>query len=272
VLVLVLAHSGSGGARVRKEFGTQLITREAQSGQVRVVGMADDDPVQAERDARGPITIEETFHESAIDTVPDANALPFFSAPVEADIERGEPTRAAWERAHGDFEVYPPPVQRRHLIAALGASLLFGAFAGCSCSSGDGEATAEDPSLIAGRVWFEKKPERAEELVHHLFVAKRPARGAFIRASAYQVNLEIFEYERDKQKVRLVFPQDARKKAFDFKITSCDVDDFELCLELSDNPWSGPKKYYAMREADADALPGDLGERARKIVAAVDDE
>jgi len=121
--------------------------------------------------------------------------------------------------------------------------------------------------MLAGRVWFEKKPERAEDLVHHLFVAKRPARGVFARASAYQATLELFEYERDKDKVRLVFPQDARKKAFDFKITSCDHDDFELCLELSDNPWSGPKKYYAMRETDADALAPDLAVRARKVIA-----
>lgn len=163
---------------------------------------------------------------------------------------------------------YPPGVQRRQLIAALGLTVVVGAFAGCSCSEGD--TAAEDPSMLAGRVWFEKKPERPEDLIHHLFVAKRPARGVFARASAYQVNLEIFEYERDKEKVRLVFPQDARKKAFDFKITACDVDEFELCLELSDNPWSGPKKYYAMREAEADDLGGELGERARKIVAAAE--
>jgi hypothetical protein len=133
-----------------------------------------------------------------------------------------------------------------------------------------GSAEAEDPGLLAGRVWFEKRPERADEHIQVFFAAKRPARGAFARASSYEGKYELFEYERDKGKVKLVFPQTGRKAGFDFTIVACDVDPFDLCLELTENPWSGPKKYYGIKETDTDDLPPELAAAAKRAIAAAE--
>lgn len=139
---------------------------------------------------------------------------------------------------------------------ALGTTLVVG----CGEPSG-----AADPELLTGRLWSERKPANAKDRVHQLMVLKRPARGLFSRSSAYELHLELFGYEREGNKLRLVFPQSDRKADLTYDIQHCDVEDFDLCLTLSKNPWPGPKKYYGVeKKSDADESVSAVRERLER--------
>jgi hypothetical protein len=117
----------------------------------------------------------------------------------------------------------------------------------CTPSSG------EDPSLLAGRVWIESKPEKPIDYVHGAFLLPRPAIGVFQRSSSYDFHFERFDYRRDGHSLALTFPQTGKTAAITFTVSACNVlPPFDLCLDLSDNPWGGPKRYYGMREQDED--------------------
>ena len=133
------------------------------------------------------------------------------------------------------------------------------------------QARAEDPSLLLDRVWIDSKPDKYTDYVHAaLFIDDIPM-GLFQKASAYHVNLEIFEFKRDGKKVKVHFPQSDKKRQFSFKVSSCDeLPPFDLCLTLSKHPWGGPKRYYGLRETENErAYLGDLRGRLEASMAGV---
>jgi hypothetical protein len=117
------------------------------------------------------------------------------------------------------------------------------------------EAQKENPSLILDRVWIDSEPKTAKDYVNAFIAISQAPIGAFQKASAYQVELEIFEFERNGNKIDLVFPQTDTKKRFRYKVESCnDLPPFDLCLRLNKNPWhKGPKTYYSMRDGHGNA-------------------
>jgi hypothetical protein len=122
------------------------------------------------------------------------------------------------------------------------------AAAGCSSRTGD-----EDPALLIGRVWFETKPQQATDYVHGAYLLPRPSIGLFHRSSAYDFHFERFDYKRDGQKLALTFPQSGKKAEVGFTIKACtELPPFDLCLDLAENPWGGPRRYYATRQQDED--------------------
>ncbi len=124
----------------------------------------------------------------------------------------------------------------------------------------DRQARAEDPSLLLDRVWIDSKPDKYTDYVHAaLFIDDIPM-GLFQKASAYHVILEIFEFKRSDNKVKVHFPQSDKKRQFSYRITSCDeLPPFDLCLHINKHPWGGPKRYYGVRETDDErAYLGDL--------------
>jgi len=133
---------------------------------------------------------------------------------------------------------------------------------GCSSSTAD-----EDPSLLVGRVWIESKPEKPTDYTQGAYLLPRPAIGLFQRASAYDFHFERFDYKRDGKKLALTFPQSGKRAEVTFTVTACDkLPPFDLCLDLSENPWGGPRRYYGMRQQDEDdaaarALRAELGAR-----------
>jgi hypothetical protein len=133
----------------------------------------------------------------------------------------------------------------RHLLSTtLAATVLLSA--GCTPPPGK-----EDPSLLIGRVWLDSKPERPTEYVHGMFLLSRPALGLFQRASNYDFHFERFDYERDGQSLALTFPQSGKKASLMYTVSACSaLPPFDLCLDLSENPWGGPKRYYAKRHQD----------------------
>jgi len=124
-------------------------------------------------------------------------------------------------------------------------------------------ASAEDPSLLLDRVWVDSKPEKYTDYVHvALFIDYAPM-GIFQKASSYHAELELFEFKRNGNKVKLRFPQTDKTSAFSYKIWECDdLPPFDLCLALNKNPWGGPKRYYSLRDSDEEAdLLGNVRER-----------
>ena len=111
----------------------------------------------------------------------------------------------------------------------------------------------EDQSLLIGRVWVESKPEKPTDYVHGAFLLPRPAVGVFQRSSSYDFHFERFDHRRDGQTLKLTFPQTGKTAEITFTVSACHtLPPFDLCLDLSDNPWGGPKHFYGMRQQDED--------------------
>jgi hypothetical protein len=137
-----------------------------------------------------------------------------------------------------------PPFSSLVPLAALTALTLA---AGCSREEG------EDPSLLVGRVWVDSKPEKPTDYAHGMYVLPRPVVGLFLRSSQYDFHFERFDYKRDGQALKLTFPQSGKQAEVTFTVSACNtLPPFDLCLDLSTNPWGGPKRYYAKRQQDDD--------------------
>jgi len=168
--------------------------------------------------------------------------------------KRGRVHTSALARARG----LPPALPfRRHLevtmqlcrsLPLLPALAALAAVAGCTPAPG------EDPSLLLGRVWVDSTPEKPTDYVHGAFFLQRPAIGVFQRASNYDFHFERFDYKREGQGVHFTFPQSGKTADVTYKVTACtERPPFDLCLDLSANPWGGPKRLYGIRQQDEDS-------------------
>ena len=60
------------------------------------------------------------------------------------------------------------------------------------------------------------------------------------------------------------FPQSDKNREVNFRISQCDdLPPFDLCLDLSENPWGGPRRYYGL--ADPDQEQELLGARRHEL-------
>jgi hypothetical protein len=129
------------------------------------------------------------------------------------------------------------------LATLTGVTVL--ALSGCTPGRG------EDPSLLLDRVWFESQPAKPTDYVHVLFLLSYPSVGVFQRSSAYDFHFEQVDYKRSGESMKLTFPQTGKEDEVTFTVTACNaLPPFDLCLDLSGNPWGGPKRYYAKRHQD----------------------
>jgi len=134
------------------------------------------------------------------------------------------------------------------------------AMVGAGCDGGKG---ADDPALIVGRVWIDSNPQQPTDYVQALYLLPRPSIGVFQRASNYDFRFERIDYKREGQGLGVTFPQSGKHEDVTFTVTPCTtLPPFDLCLDLSANPWGGPKRYFAKRQQD------DEDERAGKAMAA----
>jgi hypothetical protein len=152
---------------------------------------------------------------------------------------------------------------RRPIPFALACASL-AVLGGCSHS------TDEDPSLLVDRVWMESRPQQPKDYLHAAYLLPQPKIGIFQRSSSYDFHFERFDYERSGKTLKLTFPQTGKKAEVTFTVTACStLPPFDLCLDLSDNPWGGPKRYYGMREQDdgdaaRQAMRAQLGPRGQR--------
>ena len=114
-----------------------------------------------------------------------------------------------------------------------------------------------DPKLILDQIWVDKDPETLKpgEYLHALALLSEKQQGAYwgavLQASSFDMHLQIFQYTRDGNGVRLKFMQEGNKAAFSYKITRvADTPTMGLRLELSKNQWGGPKKYLGPYDPD----------------------
>jgi hypothetical protein len=147
-------------------------------------------------------------------------------------------------------------VNRKWLILVILLLLVFFGWKYLTRDAATGAAAADDDlALIFDRPWFDRVPTDPEgpDYLHVFGLPGDMPMGIFLRASAYHVELEQFTYERAGKKVRVRFPQSDRKARFSYRLRECDdLPPFDLCLELSKNPWSGPTRYYSSREGSFD--------------------
>ncbi len=134
-------------------------------------------------------------------------------------------------------------------VAALAATA-----AGISALRG-ADAAAGNPRLVLNRVWFDQYPDkRTDEIAIWIFLAG--GIGIQEKGSAYRATTDIFEFERQGDKLALTFLHDRKSAETRFTITACDdKPPFDLCLDFADSP-RGPKRWYGF---------GDEDEMARRV-------
>jgi hypothetical protein len=133
-----------------------------------------------------------------------------------------------------------------------------------------GSAKDEDPALLFNRIWMETNPANPTDYVHGAYFLARPQLGIFQRSSAYDFRFERFDYKRDGAKVTLVFPQTNRTAEITVHVSKCGAPPpFDLCLDVGENPWGGPKRYYGLMEQEDEARTlGSAGAAIRAHVPA----
>ena|SRR5579883_995686 len=156
-----------------------------------------------------------------------------------------------------------PSFRKLGLVSAV-ALVLAG---GIALVRSDADVAPEgDPSQIDARLWVEKRPEKLTDYVHAAVFLTQAHFGIFERASAYDLRLEQFDLNRDKGTAKVFFPQTSRSSTFTFAVKECsEKPPFDLCLDVSQNPWGGPKRYYGFsREEDERAALGAFGATLRE--------
>ena len=146
------------------------------------------------------------------------------------------------------------------LAAAAAGGLLYWRGAGKA-------GPADGPGDVDGRVWVEKRPDKHTDYVHMAFFFSRANFGLFERASSYDLRMELADVSRKDDKLRVFFPQSGKDTTVTVKVKSCnDLPPFDLCLDLSDNPWGGPKRYYGFTNPEDEAAQlGDFAKETRQL-------
>jgi hypothetical protein len=129
-------------------------------------------------------------------------------------------------------------------------------------------ARGESPALLLDRVWVDSKPEKYTDYTQAMLVLGNAPIGIFQKASAYQATMEVFEHRQREGKLGVHFPQSGKKREIRFRVRECnDLPPFDLCLDLSANPWGGPKRYFGL--ADPDEEQDQLGSLRDRLEAEV---
>jgi hypothetical protein len=146
------------------------------------------------------------------------------------------------------------------LFALVAGALVYLVWPG---PSSKGALDGGDPSLLTDRVWLEKMPTAPTQHIHVMLALDEAPLGVFQKGSAYQATLEVFEYRVEDGRIELRFPQSDKKATVRYRARACsDQPPFDLCLELSKNPWGGPTRYYGFADDEAAAAAlGELGHR-----------
>ena len=112
-------------------------------------------------------------------------------------------------------------------------------------------ARGEDPSLVLDRLWLDSKPEKYTDYTQYFFILSAAPIGIFQQSSAYRTVAELIEYKRKGDQLLMHFPQTDKNREVRYRIRRCDdLPPFDLCLDLSDNPWGGPRRYYGLADPD----------------------
>jgi hypothetical protein len=115
------------------------------------------------------------------------------------------------------------------------------------------EPEAKNPRLVLGRAWFDKLPRKSTD-TYDLWIFFGGGIGIEDKGSRWRSTLDVFELERQGDKLDILWFQDKSKQSVKFEIVACDdKPPFDLCLDLKE-PLRGQKRLYGFdRESDMDA-------------------
>lgn len=116
---------------------------------------------------------------------------------------------------------------------------------------GDGRVTAEhDSKLVRNRIWIDHIPTSQTDKVNAFAVltkeARRPAIGAFHKASQWEGQFEAFLYELGGNELRAVFPQNGDRETIKLDARACSESRFDYCLDVEGSK-RGVKRYYSKK-------------------------
>lgn len=135
-----------------------------------------------------------------------------------------------------------------------------------SREGGPRKMVADDPSLIRDRTWVDSKPVKYTDYVHGFIAMSYVPIGFFAKASAYDLRAERFDFNGKGGTLRIVFPQSGKSAELSYTVSACnELPPFDLCLDLAENPWGGPRRYYGLRNPEDEAR--HLGPLRRRILA-----
>ena len=111
-----------------------------------------------------------------------------------------------------------------------------------------------DPSEITGRIWVESKAKSQTDYVQGLYLAPVVGYGTVNKSSTFDWHVELLKFKRSAGKLTVTFPQTGKSTDLDVTVSPCkDLPPFDLCLDLSENPWGGPKRYHGTSKKSEEA-------------------
>lgn len=106
------------------------------------------------------------------------------------------------------------------------------------------DADAKNPRAILGRVWLDKYPKDPRD-AFDLWIFLGGGIGIEEKGSRFRFGLDVFELERQGDKMEIAFLHDKKKETHTFTIAECDdKPPFDLCVDF-DPPLRGVKRYYS---------------------------
>jgi hypothetical protein len=106
-----------------------------------------------------------------------------------------------------------------------------------------------NPRAILNRLWFDKLPRRRSDETD-MWIFFSGGIGLEDKGSYFRSTFDLFELERQKDSLDIVFLHDKKKAQTKFTVKSCDEKPpFDLCLVL-DTPLKGVSKLYSWGDDD----------------------
>jgi hypothetical protein len=113
-------------------------------------------------------------------------------------------------------------------------------------SSGD---AAGSPRAVLGRVWFDRYPDKATDEIQ-VWIWFGGGVGIHETGSYFRTSFDVFEFERQGDKLSMVYLQDKKTAETRIKVTPCEEKaPFDLCLDLTD-ALGGRTRYYGFGDVD----------------------
>jgi hypothetical protein len=140
-------------------------------------------------------------------------------------------------------------------LATACATPLLAVLAIAAATSQPAPLPLDNPRAVLGRVWFDRYPEKLTDEAQ-IWIWFGGGIGVHDTGSFWRQTTDVFEFERQGDKLSMVYLQDKKPAETRFKVTACDEKPpFDLCLDLT-NPLGGNKRYYGF---------GDLDDMAARI-------
>ena len=138
------------------------------------------------------------------------------------------------------------PLAALALVVAAPVLALTGAIV---AARGPASEPLDSPRAVLGRVWFDRYPEKITDEAQ-VWIWLGGGIGLHEQGSYFRRSLDIFEFERQGDKLDMTYLHDKKKVDTRFKVTRCDEKEpFDLCLDLTTS-LGGHKRYYGFGDLD----------------------